>query len=33
MVTEQDVALTARDMSDMGRLAQLAANPQAPQRY
>jgi len=26
--TEQTVGLTARDMSDMGRLAQLAANPQ-----
>jgi len=32
MVTEQDVALTARDMSDMGRLAQLAANPQGTTR-
>jgi uncharacterized protein (DUF2336 family) len=32
MVTGQDVGLTARDMSDMGRLAQLAANPQGTTR-
>jgi uncharacterized protein (DUF2336 family) len=32
MVTGNDVGLTARDMSDMGRLAQLAANPQGTTR-
>jgi uncharacterized protein (DUF2336 family) len=32
MVTGQNVGLTARDMSDMGRLAQLAANPQGTTR-
>jgi uncharacterized protein (DUF2336 family) len=32
MVTGNDVALTVRDMSDMGRLAQLAANPQGTTR-
>lgn len=32
MVTGHRVALTARDMSDMGRLAQLAANPQGTTR-
>ena len=32
MVTGQDLGLTARDMSDMGRLAQLAANPQGTTR-
>ena len=32
MVTGRDVALTAQDMSDMGRLAQLATNPQGTTR-
>jgi uncharacterized protein (DUF2336 family) len=32
MVTGQALGLTARDMSDMGRLAQLAANPQGTTR-
>jgi uncharacterized protein (DUF2336 family) len=32
MVTGQALALTARDMSDMGRLAQLATNPQGTTR-
>jgi len=32
MVTGQTLGLTARDMSDMGRLAQLAANPQGTTR-
>jgi uncharacterized protein (DUF2336 family) len=32
MVTGQGVGLTVRDMSDMGRLAQLAANPQGTTR-
>lgn len=32
MVTGQKLGLTARDMSDMGRLAQLAANPQGTTR-
>ena len=32
MAMRQQVGLTARDMSDMGRLAQLAANPQGTTR-
>ena len=32
MVTGQKLGLTARDMSDMGRLAQLAANPRGTTR-
>ena len=32
MVTGRDVGLTVRDMSDMGRLAQLATNPQGTTR-
>jgi uncharacterized protein (DUF2336 family) len=32
MVTGHQLGLTARDMSDMGRLAQLAANPQGTTR-